>query len=336
MDEDFHDSLRELIERQRGVLSRQQAMDAGLSQDLIRNRVRRGWWQPIQLGVYATFTGECSREVMMWAAVLRAGPGAALSHRSAAELDQLAREPTSLIHVTVPTSRRVDPVPGVIIHRSGRILQARHPGRLPPRTRVEETVLDLVGTARTSGDAFEWLFRACGGRHTTPERIHAAMETRKKLRWRAEITAALGDVACGVHSGLEHRYLRDVERPHGLPRAIRQAPVVRGRRTAYRDVLYEEYLVVVDVDGAAAHPAEDRWLAAHRDNAGAADGTITLRYSWADITTRPCEVAAEIGAVLLRRGWPGALRRCGPACRIGGTPLALSAPGRSPTQSGWG
>ncbi|HEY4850246.1 MAG TPA: type IV toxin-antitoxin system AbiEi family antitoxin domain-containing protein [Streptosporangiaceae bacterium] len=335
--DDFNDSLRELIQRQRGVLSRQQLLNAGFSEDLINARLRRGRWRQIHLGIYATFTGEWSREVRMWAAVLRAGVGAALSHHTAAELDRLVKDPAPLIHVTVPTSRRVvAPVPGLIVHRSGRILQARHPSRLPPRTRVEETVLDLVGAARTAGDAFEWLFRACGGRHTTPERIHAAMETRKKLRWRAEITSALGDVGCGVHSGLEHRYLRDVERPHGLPRAIRQARVVRGRRTEYRDVLYEEYLVVVEVDGAAAHPAEDRWLAAHRDNAGAVDGTITLRYSWADIMTRPCEVAAEIGAVLLRRGWLGVLRRCGPACRLGGIPPALSASGRSPAPSGRG
>ena len=92
--------------------------------------------------------------------------------------------------------------------------------------------------------------------------------------------------------------------------------MVRGRRSAYRDVLYEEYLVAVEVDGAIAHPAEDKWLQARRDNAAAADGTITLRYSWADIVTRPCEVAAEIGAVLLGRGWPGGPRRCGPACGI--------------------
>jgi hypothetical protein len=84
------------------------------------------------------------------------------------------------------------------------------------------------------------------------------MEARQKLRWRAELTGALSDVADGVHSGLEHRYLRDVERPHGLPTAIRQARVVRGRRSAYRDVLYEEYLVAVEVDGAIAHPAEDK------------------------------------------------------------------------------
>jgi predicted transcriptional regulator of viral defense system len=315
--DDFSDRLSELIKLQCGVLSRRQALDAGLSEYQIRTRVRGGRWRQIQLGVYATFTGECSREALMWAAVLRAGAGAALSHHSAAELDRLIRAPVPLIHVTVPTSRRVVAGPGLIVHMSGHVLQARHPSRLPPRTRIEETVLDLAETARTAGDAFEWLFRACGGRHTTPERIRAAMQERKKLRWRAELGGALGDAADGVHSGLEYRYLRDVERPHGLPAAIRQARVMRGRRVRYRDVLYGEYGVAVEIDGAVAHPLEDKWLDTHRDNAAAADGLITLRYSWADIVTRPCEVAAEVSAVLRRRDWPGGLRRCGPACRIG-------------------
>jgi hypothetical protein len=317
MDDYVNGSLRELITMQRGVLSRRQALAAGISEDVIRARVRGGRWRQVHLGVYATFTGECSREVMMWAAVLRVGTAASLSYQSAAELDRLVREPGPLIHVTVPTSRRVDPVPGLVVHRSGRVLRARHPSRLPPRTRVEETVLDLAETARTPGDALEWLFRACGGRHTTPERILATMEARKKLRWRPEFAEALGDRARGVHSGLEYRYLRDVECRHGLPTAVRQARVVRDRRIQYRDVLYEEYGVAVEVDGAAAHPPENRWLDTHRDNAAAADGVVTLRYGWADIATRPCAVAAEVGAVLLWRGWPGALRRCGPRCRVG-------------------
>jgi hypothetical protein len=314
--DDFNDRLRELIELQRGVLSRRQALAAGLSEDLIKARLRGGRWRQIQRGVYATFTGECSREAMMWAAVLRAGPGASLSHHSAAELDRLVREPVPLIHVTVPASRRVAPAPGLIIHLSERAVQARHPSRLPPRTRIEETVLDLAENARAPEDAFDWVSRACGGRYTTPERIWAAMQDRKKLRWRPELAEALGEVAGGVHSVLERRYLRGVERPHGLPAAIRQTRVVR-RRRAYRDVLYEEYLVAVEVDGAVAHTLEDKWLDTHRDNAAAVDGLITLRYSWADVVTRPCEVAAEVGAVLLRRGWPGRLRPCGPACGIG-------------------
>jgi hypothetical protein len=142
------------------------------------------------------------------------------------------------------------------------------------------------------------------------------MQERKKLRWRAELAEALGDVADGTHSGLERRYLRSVERPHGLPIAIRQARVVRGRHTMYRDVLYEEYGVAVELDGAAAHPPEQGWLDRHRDNAAAVDGVITLRYSWADIAARPCRVAVEVGAVLLSRGWPASPRRCASGCPI--------------------
>jgi predicted transcriptional regulator of viral defense system len=324
--DDFSQSLSDLIKLQRGVLSRRQALDAGLSEYQIRTRVRGGRWRQIQLGVYATFTGECSRESLMWAAVLRAGVGSALSHHSAAELDRMIREPAALIHVTVPTSRRVVAGPGLIVHMSSHVLQARHPSRLPPRTRIEETVLDLAETARTAGDAFEWLFRVCGGRHTTPERILATMDARKKLRWRAELTEALGDAAQGVHSGLEYRYLRDVERPHGLPAAIRQVRVMHGRRAQYRDVLYEDYGVVVEIDGAAAHPPEDTWLDRHRDNAAAVARLTTLRYSWADIVTGPCVVAAEVGAVLQGRQWPGTLRPCGPACPTATPPTAARRP----------
>ena len=41
---------------------------------------------------------------------------------------------------------------------------------------------------------------------------------------------------------------------------------------------------------------------------------MTLRYSWSDITSRRCLVAAEIAAVLTQCGWPGQLRRCGAHC----------------------
>ena len=88
--------------------------------------------------------------------------------------------------------------------------------------------------------------------------------------------------------------------------------MVRGGRSEYRDVLYREYLVAVETDGRLAHPAEGQWRDVRRDNAAAADGIITLRYGWSDVISRSCAVAAEVGAVLVRRGWPGPVRRCGP------------------------
>jgi predicted transcriptional regulator of viral defense system len=308
--------LREQAESQRGMVTRRQALRAGLTRSAIGTRIGTGRWQRIYPGVLATFSGEPSREALLWAAVLRAGPGAALSHETAAELHGLARKPAQLIHLTVAADRRVEPVPGLAIHRSARIAQARHPCQTPPRTRIEETVLDLADTARTFDDALGWACAACGGRLTTPQRIAAAMSRRAKLRYRDALRLALDDITAGAHTILEHRYLHDVERPHGLPRAERQVRVVRGGRSQYRDALYRKYLVTVETDGRVAHPAEGRWRDVHRDNAAAADGIITLRYSWSDVTTRPCTVAAEVGAVLAQRGWPGPLRSCAPDCAL--------------------
>jgi hypothetical protein len=123
-----------------------------------------------------------------------------------------------------------------------------------------------------------------------------------------------------VHSNLELRYVRDVEHAHGLPKAARQARMIRRSRSQYRDSLYEAFGVAVELDGTAAHPAEDRWLEIRRDNFGARSGIITLRFSWADVAYRSCEVATVVADVLRLRGWRGALTGCGPRCTLADQP----------------
>ena len=189
---------------------------------------------------------------------------------------------------------------------------------MPPRTRIEETVLDLAQAARTFDVAFGWLCQACGSRLTTPDRLLAAMYLRAKLRWRDSLREALGDIDDGAHSMLEFRYVRDVERPHGLPRARRQARVTRGRGRIYLDNLVEQYQLCVELDGQAAHPIAERWRDIQRDNAPAADGILTLRYGWADVTRWPCRTAEQIATALRLRGWTGVPTPCGPNCPLGG------------------
>lgn len=72
----------------------------------------------------------------------------------------------------------------------------------------------------------------------------------------------------------------------------------------------------MELDGQVAHPAQTRWRDIQRDNAAAVAGVITLRYGWLDITTTPCEVAAEVAGVLATRGYQGA-RPCSAACPVG-------------------
>jgi len=321
MTRELPEVCRELIEDQRGVLSRVQALESGVGWDTVRWRLRAGDWQRVHRGVYATFTGEPGREAVLWAALRRAGPAAVLSHQTAAELSQLVTRPGQLIHVTVPRQQHVREIPGVVIHRSSRIEAARHPTLMPPRTRVEETALDLAGTANDLDDAFGWLARACGGRLTTPGLLRAALDQRARMRWRGELATALTDIGDGAHSVLELRYLRRVERAHRLPCAQRQVRIVRDGRTEYRDALYPEYGVAVETDGEVAHPLQSRWRDQRRDNAGAIEGIITLRYSWSDVARRPCQVAAEVAATLNQRGWPGTPHPCAPPCPLAGWPV---------------
>ncbi|MBF9134274.1 hypothetical protein I0C86_35880, partial [Plantactinospora sp. S1510] len=308
--------FEELVRRQHGVLTRQQAYACGLTKSQVEHRIHSGRWQVLVGRVFATFSGSPPREAVLWAALLRAGPGAMLSHHTAAEIQGLADQRAPVLHLTVPGERRVRRMRGIVVHLRAGAERARHPTRLPPQTRVEETVLDLTQQADNLDEALGWLARAGGRRLTTAERITRAMAGRAKLRWRAELRAALVEVADGCHSLLELRYLRDVERAHGLPTGARQ--VARARRGGrwYDDVDYRPYRTRVELDGRAGHPSDRRWRDARRDNAAAAEGETTLRYGWTDVTENPCATAAQVATVLRRNGWPHHPHPCGPNCRI--------------------
>jgi hypothetical protein len=318
------DMPSELLAYQGEAVGRRQGTEAGIAPDTMRSRVRSGRWQRLQRGVYAAFSGEPVRETLLWAALLRAGPGAVLSHQTAAERHGLVDEPSSLIIITVPTSRHPAQVkiPGVVIHRSDAIVRTRHPTMLPPCTRVEDTVLDLIQVARNFDVAYAWICRAIGRRRTTADRIRQAMGARKKMRWRADLMAALGDAGEGILSLFEYRYVRRVERPHGLPAGRRQARIRQGTGNRYLDNLYEEYGVCVELDGTAAHPADEQWRDKRRDNANAVRGIVTLRFGLPDLGDHRCETAAAVAAVLRLRGWPARPRACSRlACAVpGGIP----------------
>jgi very-short-patch-repair endonuclease len=110
-----------------------------------------------------------------------------------------------------------------------------------------------------------------------------------------------------------------VGRYPGLPTAQRQARRRHGSGLRYLDNLYGEYGLCVELDGAAAHPAEGRWQDTRRDNLNFVQGARTLRYGWPDVTAHRCRTAAEIGSVLRDHGWTGTLKGCGSACSAAGT-----------------
>src|SRR6516165_10635390 len=302
-----------------GIVTRAQAHGVGLSDDAIAHRVATGRWQRVHLGVYATFSGPLSRQARLWAAVLYAGGGAVLSHETAAELPRLLDKPAPLIHLTVPEARRVAPQEGLRIHLSRQAAaDQRFPPGVLPQTFVEDTILDLVDQAETVDEVCALITRAFGRRLTGEGTLRAAMRLHKRLRWRSDVDVLITEAARGTHSLLEYHYDRDVEGAHGLPKSARQAPYTKpDGGKGFRDRLYREYGVLVELDGASAHPEENRWADRERDNHAATQRRQTLRFGWKHVRHQACGTAAMTAIVLTNHGWQGTPKRCSPRCAVG-------------------
>src|SRR3954453_21471501 len=88
-----------------GVLTAAELLGCSLTHTGIHRRVRAGRLHRLYHGVYAVGHAALSREGHLLAAVKACGPGAVLSHHSAAELWELARRRGGPIYVTVPYVR---------------------------------------------------------------------------------------------------------------------------------------------------------------------------------------------------------------------------------------
>ena len=161
----------------------------------------------------------------------------------------------------------------------------------------------------------ELLTAAVNDRLTTAARLRDARAPRKRLRGRRWILEVLADVEAGACSVLEHGYLARVERAHGLPRAARQQIRRTESGTEYRDVEYDEFGLVVELDGRVGH---EGWAAggrdADRDLDDRAAGRETVRLRHQQVFDTPCRTASRIASILRRRGWAGSPRSCGPDC----------------------
>jgi hypothetical protein len=305
-------ALLQLARCQAGVLTREQVRAYGVSADALGRLSRSGEWQRLGQAVFATSPAAPPWEALAWAGVLAGGDQARLGPVASGHLHGLVLTAPETIDVLVPYGRPVR------VRGPWRFSQERAGARSarvtgsPPRLLATETVIDLADRS-SEGEAVDLVMRATQQRLVTADGLLRALRRRSVHRHRRLVETLLADVGEGVESQLELSYLRDVERPHDLPRGSRQ----RSRRgLPHRsDVGYDDFGLLVELDGRLGHEGAGRFRDMWRDNEFAVQALVTLRYGWTDVVDRPCEVAAQVASVLAGRGWPGPLGRCR-RCRL--------------------
>lgn len=268
---------------------------------MIRTRTGDGRLLVLHRGVYAVGHDRLRDEGRWLAAVLACGPGALLSHRSAAALHGLRPASASRIEVSTGWHRSS---PSIRVHGRRRLVREDAAVvRGVPVTTVERTLVDLADVLRPeqllralgvveearSADLHEIeraLARVCG----RPGRGHAAMRAALE-----EMRARGGD---RTRSDMEELFLALVSGA-GLPRPRTNVWFPAPGGGVEVDAVWRAARVAVELDSWRHHRGRDAF---QRDrskaNALTLAGWTVLRFTWADVRTRPAQVAATVARAL--------------------------------------
>jgi very-short-patch-repair endonuclease len=290
------------------VVSRRQLLDAGLTPKMLRTRVNGARLRPLHRGVYAVGHRRLTREGEWLAAVLAAGPSAALSHRSAAALHGLLPERGTRVDVTTDAKRAT--TNWVEIHVTRTLAQEDLTTRGPIAvTTVARTLVDLAGLVERD-DLERAVNEADVLRMLDVGALHAALE---RTRGRRDGGHAALEAVLARHHGPVVLRSRLERRFHALLRAHALPPAEHNVRLEgwEVDAVWRTEGVAVELDSARFHDtAAARARDARKGAALEAAGWRLLRYRWRHVTgARGAATAAEVHAALAAGGVRARLTR---------------------------
>lgn len=247
------------------------------------------------------------------AAVLAAGPGSALSHRSAAGLWNIGSSARRRHEVTVGVRRRAGP--DVEVHRA--TLRDDELTRLHgiPVTTASRTLLDLAAVL-----APQRLERAL--REAELQRLGDAASLERLLQRhpRRRGTATLRRILVSgrigenvTRSELEERFLTFVDQA-ALPRPTINAHVAIAGRLIECDCVWRAQRLVIELDGHAAHGRRSAFEA-DRARAFNAAGWRVIRVTWWQLNREATALTADLRCLLTPAGDADPLTAREPAAR---------------------
>jgi hypothetical protein len=277
--------------RQFGRVRHDQIRALGVGETTIRRWRDDGYLHRVLPGVYAVGHTSPSVEADLAEALLYAGPGAMLSHGTAAWwLGLLKYAPDRQIVISGP--RRVRNRDRIVVH--GRRPLKRNLHRGLPVTTPSQTILDFA--ARGPADLLRLVLANADYQQLLD------VTALQSMIGRGVAGSTLLKKALGIHlpelahtrSELEVLLLTFCQ-SHGLP-IPRVNVYVEGWLV---DARWPNQRVVVEVDGWDGHRTRAQLDSDHRrDLELRAAGYVVLRYTWRQLIETPAVVAADLGRYL--------------------------------------
>jgi hypothetical protein len=285
-----------LATRQHGVVAARQLIALGLAQQTIADWVAAGRLHRVHRGVYAVGHTVLPVRGHWTAAVLAGGPGAALSHASAAAFWDLRRTAAAIIDITVPGRAGRTKRPGLRVHRPRTLRPlevTKHDGlrvTTPARTILDLAAAHHIRLERLLDQA-EILELTDYPALDAIAQAHPGHPGAGRLR---RLLAAYEAGATLKRSELERLFLMICEAAE-LPAPLVNHPL--GDKEV--DFLFAEHRLIVEIDSWRYHKTRRAFDADRaRDALHLQSGYRTVRFTDRQLEHEPHTVASTLEALL--------------------------------------
>jgi hypothetical protein len=292
----------DLAAEQDGITSRRQLREFGLSRFDVRTEIRAGRWQMPSPMTIAVFTGALSPRQQWWVSLLETGcQAAALDGATALQAAGLKGYETSTT-ISCPHGAKPRRPDRVAVH----VTEWRHTGDLIrvgiPRVRPEAAAVRGALWAGTDRQAALILVLAVQQRLTTATRMAAELGRIQRHPRRRLLNRLVADIADGAQA-LGELDFATLCRQYGLPRPSRQVLRPGPEDRSYLDVYFDDYGLVVEIDGIhhllGLNPLDD----ALRQNELTLVSDAVLRIPLLGVRLQPARFMAQLVRGLHDRGW---------------------------------
>jgi very-short-patch-repair endonuclease len=297
--------VRALAADQGGVVSRRQLYALGVTRWMVVANVRGHRWRRIGDQSICVHTGPMTPVGDWWGAVFQGGPRAFLDGASALEAAGLEHFSSLRVRVSVPRGAKV---------RRNRRYDVRQTRRWSaddvapsgiPRSRPAIAAIRGALWAATDRQATYLLTLTVQQGLAPPEELGLELLRVRRDKRRALLALVVNDLLDGARSLGELDVSRELRR-RGIPEPDRQVLRKDKKNRYYLDLSWDEYGIVVEIDGIHHAWAQNIVGDALRQNSLVISGDVVLRLPLLGLRLQPDDFFDQIGAALAARGWTAA------------------------------